>query len=98
MAVPIVVSLLGLAVQWGTLGADVRHRERRTDAAESELARVSSAQALAVTQSARLDVRLDGRGGPGAVVKLAGVRRAAHRRRRLGALQLGGRSSPPRRR
>jgi|SRR5690349_14602230 len=58
-AVPIVVSLLGLAVQWGTLGADVRHLERRTDAAESELARVSSAQALAATQSARLDVRLD---------------------------------------
>jgi phage-related minor tail protein len=60
MAVPIVVSLLGLAVQWGTLGADVRHLERRADTKDAELARVSSAQASAATQSARIEARLDG--------------------------------------
>ncbi|ATB41129.1 hypothetical protein CYFUS_006591 [Cystobacter fuscus] len=60
MAVPIVVTLLGHAAQWGTLGADVRHLERRCTTTEAEVARVSSAQASAATQSARIEARLDG--------------------------------------
>ncbi|EPX56172.1 hypothetical protein D187_007514 [Cystobacter fuscus DSM 2262] len=60
MTVPIVVSLLGLAVQWGTLGADVRHLERRCTTAEAELTRISSAQSSAATQAARIEARFDG--------------------------------------
>jgi len=60
MAVPIVFTLLGLAVQWGTLGADVRHLERRATATESEVARVSSAQTTADKQAVRIEARLDG--------------------------------------
>lgn len=59
MAVPCVVSLLGLAVQWGTLGADVRHLERRATATEAELARVSAAQSSASAQLAKVDATLD---------------------------------------
>ncbi|WP_275583503.1 hypothetical protein [Archangium primigenium] len=37
------VTLAGITWQWGTLGSDVRHLERRVTTAEAELARVSSA-------------------------------------------------------
>ncbi len=59
MAVPCVVSLLGLAVQWGTLGADVRHLERRASATEAEVARVSATQSSATAQAARIEAQLD---------------------------------------
>lgn len=59
MAVPIVVTLLGLAVQWGTLGADVRHLERRVTTAEAEVVRLSAAQSNATAQVARIEARLD---------------------------------------
>lgn len=60
LAVTLSVTLAGLAGQWGTLGADVRHLERRVAIVESELTRVSSVQASAATQSARIEARLDG--------------------------------------
>ncbi|MBM7117622.1 hypothetical protein I3V78_29160 [Archangium primigenium] len=60
MAVTLAVTLAGIAGQWGTLGSDVRHLERRVTTAESELARVSSAQSKADTQAARIEARLDG--------------------------------------
>ncbi len=59
MAVPVVITLLGLAVQWGTLGADVRHLERRTATAEAEISRVSAAQSNATAQAARIEARID---------------------------------------
>ncbi|WNG62762.1 hypothetical protein F0U59_23500 [Archangium gephyra] len=58
MAVPIVITLLGLAVQWGTLGADVRHLERRTSTAEADVARVAAAQSSAAIQAGRLEEQL----------------------------------------
>ena len=58
MTVPIVVSLLGLAVQWGTLGADVRHLERRTTTAEADLSRVATTQRNADIQAGRLEEQL----------------------------------------
>ena len=60
MALTVAISSLRLAVQWGTLGSDVRHLERRASITESELARVAATQASAAAQSARLDARLDG--------------------------------------
>jgi predicted nucleic acid-binding Zn-ribbon protein len=60
LAVTLAVTLAGLAGQWGTLGADVRNLERRVATAESELARVSTAQSTAAAQSARIEERLDG--------------------------------------
>lgn len=59
IAVTLALTLLGHAVQWGTLGADVRHLERRATTAESELARVTAAQSAAAAQSARIEARLD---------------------------------------
>lgn len=59
MAVPIVITLLGLAVQWGTLGADVRHLERRATTTEAEVSRVSAAQSSATAQAARIEAQLD---------------------------------------
>jgi TolA-binding protein len=58
MAVPIVITLLGLAVQWGTLGADVRHLERRATAAEADLSRVAATQSNAAIQAGRLEEQL----------------------------------------
>ncbi|HZI06201.1 MAG TPA: hypothetical protein VEZ71_19370 [Archangium sp.] len=58
MAVPIVITLLGLAVQWGTLGADVRHLERRATTAEADLSRVATAQSNAAIQAGRLEEQL----------------------------------------
>ncbi|MCY1080285.1 hypothetical protein [Archangium lansingense] len=58
MAVPIVVTLLGLAAQWGTLGADVRHLERRTTAVEADLSRVAATQRTADIQAGRLEEQL----------------------------------------
>jgi septal ring factor EnvC (AmiA/AmiB activator) len=59
MTVPIVVTLLGLAAQWGTLGSDVRHLERRAATTEAELSRVSAAQSSATAQLAKVDATLD---------------------------------------
>ncbi|WP_395806864.1 hypothetical protein [Archangium minus] len=59
MAVPIVVTLLGMAAQWGTLGAEVRSLERRASTTESELARVNVAQTNAREQAARIEAQLD---------------------------------------
>jgi septal ring factor EnvC (AmiA/AmiB activator) len=59
MAVPIVVTLLGMAAQWGTLGAEVRSLERRASTTESELARVNAAQTNAREQAARIEAQLD---------------------------------------
>ena len=47
MAMPVVVTLLGLAVQWGTLGADVRNLERRVATSETQLSQVNAAQSNA---------------------------------------------------
>jgi TolA-binding protein len=58
MAVPIVVTLLGLAVQWGTLGADVRHLERRTTTVETDLSRIAATQSNAAIQAGRLEEQL----------------------------------------
>ena len=59
-ALTVAITSLGIAVQWGTLGSDVRHLERRANVTESELAWVAAIQASAAAQSARLDARLDG--------------------------------------
>jgi TolA-binding protein len=74
MAVPIVVTLLGHAAQWGTLGADVRNLERRATTAETELARVSAAQASASAQAARVEAQLEAMRG-----ELARLARAIER-------------------
>jgi hypothetical protein len=58
MAVPVVITLLGLAVQWGTLGADGRHLERRTTLVEAELFRLTTAQSSASTQAARIEEQI----------------------------------------
>jgi hypothetical protein len=56
---PVALALVGGAVNWGTLGADVRHLDRRQTATEAEVARVSAAQSTAAAQSARIEARLD---------------------------------------
>ncbi|EPX55006.1 hypothetical protein D187_009745 [Cystobacter fuscus DSM 2262] len=78
MAVTIVVSLLGLAVQWGTLGADLRNLERRATATEAELARVSSVQVTEATQLARLEALVEAR-FDGMAAELGRLARAVER-------------------
>ena len=60
MAMPFVFTLLGFSAQWGMRGADVSHLDRRITTTEVEVARVSSVQFSAATQSARVEERMEG--------------------------------------
>lgn len=60
LTAPCVITLLGLAAQWGTLGADVRNLERRATATEAELTRVSAAQSNAREEAAGIKAELSG--------------------------------------